>query len=62
MDMEHILSQMTLEEKIAFCTGNDMWRTKAYPQYGIPHCADCLSCGVRHHGGNPGTDPGTADG
>ena len=41
MDMEHILSQMTLEEKIAFCTGNDMWRTKAYPQYGIPHLFMC---------------------
>ena len=41
MDMEHIISQMTLEEKIAFCTGNDMWRTKAYPQYGIPHLFMC---------------------
>ena len=41
MDMEHIISQMTLEEKIAFCTGNDMWRTKAYPQYDIPHLFMC---------------------
>ena len=41
MDLERIISQMTLEEKIAFCTGNDMWRTKAYPQYGIPHLFMC---------------------
>ena len=35
MDMERIMSQMTLEDKIAFCTGADMWRTKKMDQYGI---------------------------
>ena len=41
MDLERMISQMTLEEKIAFCTGNDMWRTKAYPQHDIPHLFMC---------------------
>ena len=41
MDLERIISQMTLEEKVAFCTGNNMWRTKAYPQYGMPHLFMC---------------------
>lgn len=35
MDIEKIISNMTLDEKISFCTGADMWRTKAYEKYGI---------------------------
>lgn len=35
MDFEKIIREMTLEEKIAFCTGRDMWHTKEYAQYGI---------------------------
>jgi beta-glucosidase len=27
---------MTLEEKIAFCSGASFWETRGYPQYGIP--------------------------
>ena len=36
MDIKKVISQMTLEEKIAFCTGADFWHTKDMPQYGIP--------------------------
>ncbi len=36
MDIETIISKMTLEDKIAFCTGADMWHTKAMKAYGIP--------------------------
>lgn len=37
-DMKHddIIGAMTLEEKIAFCSGASFWKTEAYPQYGIP--------------------------
>lgn len=36
MDIKKIISRMTLEEKITFCTGGDFWHTKAMPQYGVP--------------------------
>lgn len=36
MNRKKILSQMKLEDKVAFCSGADYWHTKAYPQYGIP--------------------------
>lgn len=36
MNIKEILSRMTLEEKISFCTGADFWRTKAMPQYEVP--------------------------
>lgn len=36
MDLKHIISNMTLEEKISYCTGADFWHTKAMPQHGIP--------------------------
>lgn len=35
MDEIRIISKMTLEEKISFCTGADFWYTKKMPQYGI---------------------------
>ena len=35
-EIARILEQMTLEEKIALCSGQDNWHTKAYEQYGIP--------------------------
>ncbi len=34
--IEAILSRMTLEDKIAYCTGANFWESKAMPQYGIP--------------------------
>ncbi len=36
MDIEKILSQMTLEEKVALCSGADFWQTKAMERHGIP--------------------------
>ena len=36
MNTEKILSEMSLREKIAFCTGADFWHTKEPPQWGIP--------------------------
>ena len=36
MDIKKIISGMTLEEKIALCTGSDFWHTKEMPQHGIP--------------------------
>ena len=36
MDVQQIISKMTLEDKISLCTGGDFWHTKAMPQYGIP--------------------------
>jgi len=36
MDIPKIIKNMTLEEKIALCTGRDSWHTKALPRLGIP--------------------------
>ena len=36
MNVQKIISKMTLEDKISLCTGGDFWHTKAMPQYGIP--------------------------
>ena len=36
MDVERILSQMTLEEKAGLCSGEDAWSTKAVERLGIP--------------------------
>ena len=36
MNIEEIISKMTLKEKIALCTGADFWNTKKYEKYGIP--------------------------
>ena len=36
MDVQQIIASMTLEEKIAFCTGADFWRTKAIEAQNVP--------------------------
>lgn len=41
MDVEKILQSMTLEDKIALCSGADFWTTKAYEKYGIPSLFMC---------------------
>ena len=41
MDIEKILQQMTLEDKIALCSGKNFWETKKYEQYGIPPLFMC---------------------
>lgn len=39
--IEQILQQMTLEDKIALCSGENFWETKAYEKYGIPALFMC---------------------
>ena len=41
MEIEKILSKMTLEDKIALCSGASFWETKAYEKYGIPALFMC---------------------
>ena len=41
MDIDKILQQMTLEDKIALCSGENFWETKKYEQYGIPSLFMC---------------------
>lgn len=41
MDIKAILQQMTLEDKIALCSGESFWETKAYEKYGIPALFMC---------------------
>lgn len=41
MDVEKILQSMSLEDKIALCSGADFWTTKAFEKYGIPALFMC---------------------
>lgn len=41
MDIEKIINQMTLEDKIALCSGASFWETKKYEKYGIPSLFMC---------------------
>ncbi len=41
MDIEKILQSMTLEDKVALCSGASFWETKAYEKYGIPALFMC---------------------
>ena len=41
MDIETILQQMTLEDKISLCSGENFWETKKYEKYGIPSLFMC---------------------
>ena len=41
MNIAEIVANMTLEEKIALCSGADFWHTKAMEQYGIPAMMMC---------------------
>ena len=34
--LKEIVSQMTLEEKAAMCSGDDFWHTKAVERLGVP--------------------------
>lgn len=57
MDMEKIISQMSLEDKIAFCEGANFWETKAYEKYGIPSMFVCDGPnGLRKQDLSGGTD------
>ena len=41
MDIEKILNQMALEDKIALCSGANFWETKKFEKYGIPSLFMC---------------------
>ena len=41
MNIEGIISQMTLEDKIALCEGASFWESRAYEKYGIPSMFVC---------------------
>ncbi|KAH8815580.1 glycoside hydrolase family 3 protein [Xylogone sp. PMI_703] len=36
IDVEDVLSKLTVEEKISLLSGIDFWHTKALPKYGVP--------------------------
>ena len=57
MDIEKIISQMSLEDKIAFCEGASFWETKAFETYGIPSMFVCDGpSGLRKQNLNGGMD------
>lgn len=57
MDIEKIIRQMTLREKIAFCSGANFWETKALEKYGIPAMFVCDGPhGLRKQNLQGGTD------
>lgn len=41
MNIEQVLSQLTLEEKASLCSGRDFWHTKAIERLGIPSVMMC---------------------
>ena len=41
MNIDNIVKQMTLEDKIALCSGANFWQTKSYEKYGIPSLFMC---------------------
>ena len=41
MNIEQIISEMTLEEKAAFCSGGDFWRSQKNERLGIPAIMMC---------------------
>lgn len=57
MDIEKILQSMTLEDKIALCSGESFWETKALERYGIPALSMCDGPhGLRRQDRTSGTD------
>ena len=41
MDIEKVLSEMTLEEKAGLCSGHDYWHTKSVERLGVPSMMMC---------------------
>lgn len=41
MKYKEIIDKMTLEDKIALCSGKDFWHTKDFEKYGIPSVMMC---------------------
>jgi beta-glucosidase len=40
-EVSKILSKMSLEDKVALCSGKDFWHTKGFEKYGIPGIMVC---------------------
>ena len=56
-DVAKILESMTLEDKIALCSGANFWETKAFERYGIPSLFMCDGPhGLRKQDRESGTD------
>ncbi len=36
MDIQEVISLMTLDEKVSMCSGSDSWHTKAIERLGVP--------------------------
>ena len=49
MDIETILQQMTLEDKIALCSGENFWETKFGSEFFFPYCIFCTLFAVCLH-------------
>jgi len=57
MDIEKIISQMSLEDKIALCEGKNFWETRAFEKYSIPTMFVCDGPhGLRKQSASTGTD------
>lgn len=57
MDICKVLQSMSLEDKIALCSGESFWETKAYEKYGIPALFMCDGPhGLRRQDRESGTD------
>ncbi len=56
MSIKEIIHQMTLDEKIAMCSGNDMWHTEPMERLGIPR--SMVSDGPHGLRKQPGKDSG----
>lgn len=41
MEIDYIVNQMTLEDKIGLCSGESFWETKKYEKYNIPSLFMC---------------------
>ena len=55
--IERILRAMTLEDKIALCSGESFWETKTFKKYGIPALSMCDGPhGLRRQDQTGGTD------
>ena len=58
MDIENVLSQMTLEEKASLCSGYYYWHTKSIERLNIPKIMMCDG----PHGLRKQTGPGRPSG
>lgn len=57
MDIQSVIGKMSLEDKIALCSGASFWETKQFEKYGIPSLFMCDGPhGLRKQNRGSGTD------